>query len=346
MHLLKVGFICLLVLLLSTIAHAKIVFGSNREGVEGVYVMDDDGSNQTLLTESETLIPYPGCWSPDGKQILFKGRGQARNGNVVFLMNTDGTNIRQITADDGRYIGATSFSPDGKSIVFDTRVRINDKQKASINVLNIATGKMKEIADIGATHCNWSPDGKYIVFAEPLAVGGVGGTIWIMEAGGHNPRPLIPPHEGAVTFHRWKPCWSPDGKQILFSQEEYTWEQVPDLGNALIPKAYRYIICDQKGENIKQLQIPKAWRPIGIDWMDDGKSVVFSTQDGIPLNEPIPRGFVFPPGNIYKYHISTGKITQLTDHPGKDHTLDWISDDVLSVSAVGKKKVTWGVLKQ
>ena len=54
-------------------------------------------------------------------------------------------------------------------------------------------------------------------------------------------------------------------------------------------------------------------------------------------NEPGPLPDQLPPCNIYKYHIPTGEITRLTDHPGTDGTLDWISDDVLPVSAVGKK---------
>lgn len=50
---------CLLFLLLfSSGASAKIVFGSTRNGIDGIYVMDDDGSNQTLLTESEELRPH------------------------------------------------------------------------------------------------------------------------------------------------------------------------------------------------------------------------------------------------------------------------------------------------
>ena len=39
-----------LILLLSTVANAKIVFDSKRDGVKGIYVMNDDGSNVTLLT--------------------------------------------------------------------------------------------------------------------------------------------------------------------------------------------------------------------------------------------------------------------------------------------------------
>ena len=163
MHLQKISLLCLLLLFFTTAAHAKIVFSSIRKDVWGVYVMDDDGSNQTLLTEDEKLQPYPDCWSPDGKHILFKRRIRNIGGHVLFLMNPDGTNIRQLTPDDDRYIGICSFSPDSKSIVFDTRIQIDDKEKGGINVLNIETGKMEKIADISANFCDWSPDGEHIV---------------------------------------------------------------------------------------------------------------------------------------------------------------------------------------
>lgn len=80
--------------------------------------------------------------------------------------------------------------------------------------------------------------------------------------------------------------------------------------------------------------------------MDDGESVVFSARAGMPIDEPFPRDFEFPPCYVYKYDIRTGEITQLTNDPGWDQTIDWISDDVLSVSPRGKKKVTWGAVKQ
>ena len=109
----KVVFLCLLLLLLSAVAHAKIVFGSARNGVMGIYVMDDDGSNQTLIRRG----PFPNCWSPDGKQILYSSFG-------LSLMNADGTNARKLIGDDpGGSVGTGSFSPDSKSIVFKRSFR-------------------------------------------------------------------------------------------------------------------------------------------------------------------------------------------------------------------------------
>ncbi len=351
MYLRKVVLLCLLLLLLSTGASAKIVFSSNRDGVEGVYVMDDDGSNQTLLTESETLRPFPNCWHPNGKQIAFKRSTKFFSGFVVFLMNADGTNIRQLTENDGSSIGRVSFSPDGTSIVFNRHVRRNNQLKYGIYVLDIETGKMEEIAaQLMASNCDWSPDGKHIIFSEWIAGAGGVNTIWIMGADGQNPRRLIPtPARGQFFITRTKPRWSPDGKQILFLQREYTWEVVPNRGNVLIYHAHRYMICDRNGKNVRKLQIPKEWEGLGIDWMDDGKSVVFSAYVGLPLGAPPPPFDEFPPCNIYKYHIETGEITRLTDHPGRDETLDWISDKAskaFSVTPQGKKKVQWGTLKK
>ena len=77
-------------LLLSTVADAKIAFSSLRDGVYSIHVMDDDGSNQTLITESEDLRPVLPQWSPDGKQILFQRSVRINAKTVFFLMNVDG----------------------------------------------------------------------------------------------------------------------------------------------------------------------------------------------------------------------------------------------------------------
>ena len=70
------------------------------------------------------------------------------------------------------------------------------------------------------------------------------------------------------------PRWSPDGQQILYTQSEYKTVQLGKVKD-IIHIAHRYMICDRNGENVQELQIPKNLEPAGIDWMDNGESVVF-----------------------------------------------------------------------
>lgn len=339
----KVILLCLLGLLLATVSHAKIVFSSKRNGIKGVYVMDDDGSNQTLLIEGDQgdFVPYPHCWSPDGQQILFKGKFYH-----LYLMNADGTNVRKLVDDEGS-INRASFSPDGTSIVFKRSIEKPGAWKSNTVVLNIETGEMEEISDFWGIQHDWSPNGKHIICAEPRTHG-VHNTIYIMDADGDNLRPLIPAAAQGreFTIIRKKPRWSPDGKQIVFLQMEYKTVFVPNVGEKRFFKAFRYMICNRNGGNIQPLHIRKDMEGLAVDWMDDGESIVFSAHAGIPLNQPLPDDFEDPPSNIYKYHIKTRVITRLTNHPGRDVTVDWIGDDVLPVSPQGKKKITWGTLKQ
>ena len=215
----KVILFCLVGLLLSTAAHAKIVLSSKRNGLNAVYVMDDDGSNQIRLTEAEELGPFPQSWSPDGTQILFtKRRG-------LFLMNPDGTNIRQLTGKDMGSIGKCSFSPGGIFIVCGRLWMEDNNQKYNVEVLNIKTGKREVISDRLAAFCDWSPDGKHILFSETLSPNR-NGTIWIMGADGHNPRRLIPDpgrQPDNFSIYRSRPRWSPNGQQIVFTEIELKW---------------------------------------------------------------------------------------------------------------------------
>ena len=329
----KVYLVCLVLLLLSTAADAKIVFRSERNGVKGIYVMDDDGSNQTLLLEGGSI--FPESWSPDGTQILFV------RGTVLYLMDPDGTNIRQLREKDGSYIGRASFSPDGKFIVYHRRWTKNNKQKRSVEVLNIKTGKRKVILpDHLAITCDWSPDGRHILFAEPTSPGR-SNTIWVMGADGHKPRELIPnpgPQRDNFRIYRSNPRWSPNGRQVVFVESEQKWERVPNLvGNRLIFKAFRCMIYDRARDSLRKLSIPRDWECYDIDWMDDGESVVFSARADMPIDKPIVGRIDISPCYVYKYHIKTREITQLTHDPGWDQTIDWISDDVLSVTPQDKK---------
>ena len=277
-------FLCF-ILMFSTVVNAKIVFDSIYTGA---FVMDDDRSNFTRLMKT-THDPNR---SPDGKQIVFSARCQG-----ISIMNTDGTNIRQITNPDPGADYYPSFSSDGKQVLF-SRCGNRKNNKRSINILNLENGEIMEIFSINERSLRYprlSPDGEQIVFSSASSAPGSVADFWIIEADGTNERKLLPAQEkGVLKIYRSRPRWSPDGKQILYTQDEYINQEVGPIV-VQIHKAHRYMICDRNGENIQELKIPENLQSAGIDWMDNGEFVVLSMLE-IELNKP---NFV----ELLDYHI-------------------------------------------
>jgi len=72
----------------------KIAFAAvHYRGELDIYVIDADGTGQTNLTSTETVIEDEPSWSPDGKQIAFTraDAGDVYVAQDVYLMNADGT---------------------------------------------------------------------------------------------------------------------------------------------------------------------------------------------------------------------------------------------------------------
>lgn len=344
---------CMLLLLSATVASAKIVFGLRHDGFRSISVVDDDGGNEVLLTN--TLVPTTPRWSPDGKQIVFVRTtppGVDFQKRHIFVMNADGTHIRQLTPPifSGRD-NHPSFSSDGETIVFRRFEQINDKNRSSVCVMNLKTGLVKTISDTSVNRPDWSPDGKHIVYAGVSKAGVSGANIWIMEADGDDVRELLPqPVENEFVITRTQPRWSPDGKQILYVEDRDIITRVNNI-ISYIPQGYYYYIYDLRTKQSQELKIPKDLRPAGRDWMGNGKYIVFSAAKR-KLKTHIIEDTAY---NIYKYNIRSEEVTQLTHYtlpadpePFTSYgaaSLDWISDHAHAVSPTGKKTVQWGQLK-
>lgn len=108
----------------------KIAFISDRTGVEQVWVMNADGSNQTQLSTSGVTEDQVPDWSPDGRKLAFE-RGDSPNGRI-WMMNADGTHAVQLTSGPGDDF-ATAWSPDGQRIAFDRDFGNGDRSVWAMN---------------------------------------------------------------------------------------------------------------------------------------------------------------------------------------------------------------------
>ncbi|MEW6104126.1 MAG: SpoIID/LytB domain-containing protein, partial [bacterium] len=111
-----------------------------------IWIMDMDGSNETMITQGE----YPAI-SPDGNSIIFSKPGSDYE---VFIMNKDGTNIMQLTNNEVDDI-EPSFSPDGEKIAYNSGGNIYTMNKDGGNQTKVITN---------GTNPSFSPDGNSLAF--------------------------------------------------------------------------------------------------------------------------------------------------------------------------------------
>lgn len=318
---------------LPSLAVPKIVFISKRDGGKNIYVMEDDGSNVQRLTFTEFPQFNGGpIWSPDGTRIAFH-RNVSKNSRSqqieVFIMEPDGSNVQQLT-DDRALDGSCAWSPDGTRIAFES----TRNKGLDIYVMDILTREVDQLTrnpgdQDSASDPSWSPNGKYIAYEQAINRGflNAGTTIYIMNADGKVAKALVPPHNA---WERANPCWSPDSKFVLYDESHFA------MVEGITKRIASNVVIQRHGSKARRiLNIPKNWLVNSVCWMENGNHVLIAAREGIGEKN-----------DIYRYHLVTGQITNLTNHPASDYSMDWISDDVLSVTPRGKISLIWGTLKK
>lgn len=231
-----------------TIFTSKIVFISNRDGNDELYMMDYDGHNQTRLTFNN-VRDYMPAWSADGKKIAFTS--YRKNRASLFILNPYEGKIMEVASKGTNY--APSFSPDGKKIAFCSTT---DEGNPEIYVATADGKNIKRLTFNKAidTAPSWSPTSREIAFTSDR-----GGTpqIYIMDAEGSNVR--------RVSFgggYHDAPAWSPTGDRIAYVSRV---DQIFDI----------YVL------NLRTNQIMKITesnaRNESPSWSPDGRHLVFSS---------------------------------------------------------------------
>ncbi len=106
----------------------------------------------------------PPAISPDGSQICFSYRKQGQT--RLSVMNADGTNIRAL-AEFLDVRGSAAWSPDGKWIT----VAANQKEGTRVFKVPVDGGPSVRLLDTPSYNPLWSPDGRFIIYSEPLQGG-------------------------------------------------------------------------------------------------------------------------------------------------------------------------------
>ena len=93
-----------------------ILFTSNRNGTEDIFVMDVDGANVTPLIATSGADRQPAL-APNGRQLLFSTN---KDGNwEIYFANSDGTKLTNITNHSANDLHPI-WSPDGTQFTFES----------------------------------------------------------------------------------------------------------------------------------------------------------------------------------------------------------------------------------
>ena len=301
-----VGWLCLLMFVVSHMAHAKLKIYYMQPGKweRNLWRMDINGANKELILESPVPMDNPRL-SPDGQQILFT-LPPWRKGELMVI-NLDGTGLRKLLANPPRPANMSGeWSPDGKWIVYEVfdsdlrpsmQVYVTDAQ--GLNSFQIA-------ADMEANiHLPfWFPDSKRIGF-----------TVLKRGAKLHwvNADPNAKAKEMNHRFFAYRIRWSPNGKRtIVYGSIEEDGIQGLFLGDA--PARNLVPLNDEA--------IP-GWG----QWLPDNKHIVGTSGR-----------------NVVVANVDTQEVRHLTDD-GQSIFVFW-HDSTLAVETAGKLPTSWGAIKR
>ncbi len=163
-----------------------------------LWLVAADGRPPRQFTFGDHNDSHP-RWSPDGRTIAFLSTRQDEKQAQIYLMPSDGGEARPLTEMQGEF-GGFSWSPDGRRLLLQFRQkeaeaieREQDEQKKKLGIV------VRYI-----TRLDYRMDGKGYAPQERW-------HIWTVDVDAGEAAQLT-----NGDFDETEPCWSPDGRTILF----------------------------------------------------------------------------------------------------------------------------------
>lgn len=226
------------------------------------------------------------AFSPDGRSVAFASN---RGGQFdIWVGLVSGGSLVRIT-NDPNVEARPRWSPDGSRLLY---ARLNESGLWDTWIVPALGGSARKLI-ISAADATWSPDGRSIAYANVIT-----GSIWMCEAGGHDPRPLTSPE--AQVRHR-QPAFSRNGRSLAFVR--------------LIASGgpYGELAVTEVGSGGWRPLTDEGWFVGSPAWSPDGRFVYFASSRGGTVN-------------IWKVDTKGGPPEQITVGQGADADLDVSAD--------------------
>ena len=257
-----------------------------------IYVMDADGKNNALLTQTSFNEGDP-QWIKNGSKIAFLCNESG--GNQLWEMNADGTERRILSEFEGDIEGF-SFSPDGKKILFISQIKYGQRTADLYPDLPKASGII--VNDLMYKHWDEWVETIPHPFVADFNGEKMGSAIDIMQ--GEPFEAPMKPFGGIEQL-----AWSNDSKQIA-----YTSRKKEGLAYAVSTDSdiYLYNLENKKADNLCK-RAGDADQNKGYDinpkFSPDGKYIAWQSMERDGYESDINR--------ICVMDIASGKKTYVTE---------------------------------
>lgn len=217
----------------------------------------------TAIPEAPPDVVESAVWSADGRRLAVAWTRGQRTRIYGLLAPFDSTPPEPspglpITSGEGT---SPSWSPDGLWLAFATGGEIVRVRPDGTGPENL-TG---DPADDGEPA--WAPGGAHIAFVSTREDGETP-RVWIMGAGGADPRPLSARPPGA----EHAPAWSPDGRRLAFAVGEGARTSV-------------WVAAVDEGDGVR---VAVGGEPA---WSHDGGTLYYARSDSLFARAPVgPEG--------------------------------------------------------
>jgi Tol biopolymer transport system component len=123
----------------------------------------------------------------------------------------------------------SAWSSDGAELVVARN--LEEGKKSDIVIVPTEGGSLRQVAAWGEDAGNvgpvtWSPDGQHLAYVLHSPEKGKPNKLMSVPVSGGTPHTLFEPQSGKPMPNPWRPYWSSDGSQIIFtgiSWEHKTW---------------------------------------------------------------------------------------------------------------------------
>ena len=199
--------------------------------------------------------------SPDGQHIAFSWQGLEGENWDLYVQSVGADNPRRLTTEPGAEV-LPAWSPDGLFLAF-----VAGTNECGIYRVPLTGGPRVKLAECrnNPRHLNWSPDGTRLAFDGRDSAASLQALYWVSIDGGPAARILEPLPESNGD---WQPVFSPDGSKLAFLRR-------------LTADLHHVYVYDPEHKAAKRLTNHEVGRIRGLDWMPDGKALVYSyNRDG------------------------------------------------------------------